>query len=78
MKPPPPIRPRAFTLVEILLAVTIFMMMMGSIMACWKAVVNGTETGERAAALAQRARITMRELEDSLNNMDVKANSPVL
>jgi type II secretory pathway pseudopilin PulG len=76
MKPPPPARPRAFTLVEILLAITIFMMMMGSIMACWKAVVSGTETGERTAAMAQRARITMRELEDSLNNMDVKANSP--
>ena len=71
MKPPAQTRPRAFTLVEIMVAITLFMFMMGSIMACWKVIVSGTRTGETAAAMAQRARTSMRAIEDSLNNMDI-------
>lgn len=71
MKLPAHSRPRAFTLVEIMVAITMFMLMMGSIMACWKAIVSGTETGERAAAMAQRARNSMKAVEDSLNNLEI-------
>ena len=71
MKLPAPNRPRAFTLVEIMIAITMFMLMMGSIMACWKVVVSGTHTAQTAAAMAQRARTTMRALEDSLNNLQI-------
>jgi len=62
---------RAFTLVEIMVAITIFMLMMGSIMACWKVIVSGMETGQTAAAMAQRARTSMRAVEDSLNNLEI-------
>ncbi len=71
MKPPAHIRPRAFTLVEIMVAIFVFMLVMGSIMACWKAIVSGTQTGETAAAMAQRARTSMRAVEDSLNNLEI-------
>jgi hypothetical protein len=71
MKLPDHIRPRAFSLVEILIAITLFMMMMGTVMACWKSIVSGTQTGEMAAAMAQRARNSMRAMEDSLNNMEI-------
>jgi len=66
-------RPRAFTLVEIMVATAIFMLIMGTIMACWKVIVSGTHTGEVAAAMAQRARASMRAVEDSLNNMEISA-----
>src|ERR1017187_2038768 len=69
MKLPDHPRRRAFTLVEIMVAITMFMMMMISVMACWKVIVSGTRTGETAAAMAQRARTSMRAIEDSLNNM---------
>jgi len=68
-------RPRAFTLVEIMVALAVFMLMMGSIFACWKAVVRGTQTGETAAAMAQRARVTMRAVEDALNNLEVSKSN---
>jgi hypothetical protein len=58
-------------MVEIMVAIAIFMVMMGSIMACWKVIVSGTQVGERAAAMAQRARASMRALEDSLNNLEI-------
>ena len=68
-------RASGFTLVEIMVAVAIFMMMMGSIMACWKAIVSGTHTGEVAAAMAQRARASMRAIEDSLNNLEISKDN---
>ena len=56
---------------EVMVAIAMFMMIMGSIMACWKVVINGTETAQRAAAMAQRSRISMKTIEDALNNMEV-------
>jgi type II secretory pathway pseudopilin PulG len=75
VKMPAPARLRAFSLVEIMVALAVFMLMMGSIFACWKAVVRGTESGETAAAMAQRARVTMRAVEDSLNNLEISRNN---
>jgi type II secretory pathway pseudopilin PulG len=80
MKPPNPhvaARSRAFTLVEIMVAITLFMMMMGSIMACWKSILSGARVGEAAAAAAQRSRTSMRAVEDSLNNLEI-VNTPQL
>jgi hypothetical protein len=57
--------------VEIMVSLAVFMLIMGSVMACWKAVVSGTHTGEVAAAMAQRARNSMRAVEDSLNNLEM-------
>ena len=70
----PPHGPRAFTLMEIMVAVTLFMMVMISIMACWKVIIRGTQTGETAAAMAQRARTSMRAVEDSLNNLEISTS----
>ena len=75
MKMPARPLPRAFTLVEIMIAIALFMMMMGSIMACWKVIVSGKETGETAAAMAQRARTSMKAVEDSLNNLELSVTN---
>ena len=71
MKLPGPTRPRAFTLLEIVIAMTVFSMVMVSVMACWKCIIVGTETGRAAAAAAQRARTSMRAIEDALNNAEI-------
>jgi hypothetical protein len=75
MKLPARPSPCAFTLVEIMVAVTLFMMVMISIMACWKVIISGTQTGETAAAMAQRARTSMRAVEDSLNNLEISVTN---
>jgi type II secretory pathway pseudopilin PulG len=67
--------PRAFTLVEIMVSLAVFMLIMGSIMGCWKAIVSGAHTGEAAAAMAQRARNSMRAVEDSLNNLEISVQN---
>ena len=54
-----------------MVAMAMFMLMMGSVMACWKVIVSGTETAQRAAAMAQRARISMKTVEDALNNVEL-------
>jgi prepilin-type N-terminal cleavage/methylation domain-containing protein len=64
-------RRRGFTLVEILVAVSLLMLVMTSIFACWKAIVSGTRVGETVAASAQRARASMKAVEDSLNNIEI-------
>jgi len=64
-------RRRGFTLIEIVIAVTIFSVIMLGIMRCWKVIINGTQTGQAAAAAAQRARTSMRAIEDSLSNAEV-------
>ena len=64
---------RAFTLLEIVIAMTVFSMVMVSVMACWKCIISGTETARAAAAAAQRARTSMRAIEDALNNAEIIA-----
>lgn len=56
----------AFTLVEVMIAMTIFMMVMASIYACWASIVKGTKVGENAAAKAQRARVAVHTVEQAL------------
>lgn len=55
-----------FTLVEIMVAVGIFGMIMVAIYASWSAILRGTKIGQDAAVEAQRARMTMRCIEDAL------------
>jgi prepilin-type N-terminal cleavage/methylation domain-containing protein len=64
-------RRRAFTLLEVMVAITLFMLVMGSIFACWKSIVSGAKVAETAAAAAQRDRTSMRAVEDSLNNLEI-------
>ncbi|MGD1083686.1 MAG: prepilin-type N-terminal cleavage/methylation domain-containing protein [Verrucomicrobiota bacterium] len=65
------IRSRAFTLLEILIAITVFSVVMMGMMATWKCIISGTQTGQAAAAAAQRARISIKTIEDALNNTEV-------
>ena len=57
---------RAFTLVEILIAIGILAMVLTAIFSSWTAILRATKVGLDAAAAVQRARIVMRTLEDSL------------
>lgn len=56
----------AFTLVEIMVAIGILSMVLAAIYSSWTAILRASKVGLDAAASAQRARITIRVLEDSL------------
>lgn len=56
----------AFTLVEIMVAMAIFSLVVAAIFTTWELVLKASATGQTAALQAQRERITMRALEESL------------
>jgi type II secretion system protein J len=57
---------RAFTLIEVLVAVAIFGSILAAGYACWNAVVRGSKTGLKAAADVQRDRVASRAIQDAL------------
>ena len=57
---------RAFTLLEIMIAMTIFTVVLIAIYSSWMSIVRGSKSGLNAAAAAQRSRIAMRAIEDAL------------
>ena len=57
---------RAFTLIEIMLALMIFSMVIAAIYSTWMMVMRATKTGQDAAARAQRQRVALRTIEDGL------------
>ncbi|HXB59384.1 MAG TPA: prepilin-type N-terminal cleavage/methylation domain-containing protein [Candidatus Acidoferrales bacterium] len=59
-------RSKAFTLVEIMLALAIFSMLIAALYATWTLVIKATIVGKRAGAQRQRERIAMGAIEDSL------------
>jgi type II secretory pathway pseudopilin PulG len=66
-KPAPPMRASgAFTIVEVMLAIGIFAMMMAGIFQTWMGVSKAVVAGRNAAAQAQRARISIKAIEDAL------------
>jgi len=54
-----------FTILEIMLAIGIFMIVLTAIYATWMAILKGTQSGLKAAAEVQRSRIAIRTLEDA-------------
>jgi prepilin-type N-terminal cleavage/methylation domain-containing protein len=56
---------RAFTLIEIMLAITIFSLVLAAIYSTWSLVLRASKAGEEAAAQVQRQRIAVRTIEDS-------------
>ena len=56
----------AFTLVEVMLAIAIFALLVSAIFGSWTAVLRSSKFGLSAAAQAQRTRVSMRALEESL------------
>src|ERR1035438_9715863 len=65
----------AFTLIEVMVSIAVFMLVMGSVMACWRCVVNGKIVAENAAAAAQRARIGIRTIETALTTAEISKNN---
>ncbi len=59
-------RCRAFTLVEIMVALAIFGMLVAAIYSTWTLLLRSKQVGNAAAAQVQRQRIAVRTLEDSL------------
>ena len=54
-----------------MVSIAVFMLIMGSVIACWKCIVNGKIIAENAAAAAQRARGGIRTVEDALTTAQV-------
>jgi len=77
LQPPALRRQRAFTLVEIMVAIAIFALVLTAIYSSWTAILRASKTGLAVAASAQRARVTIRVLEDSLGSaQSFAANLP--
>ena len=60
-----PVR-RAFTLLEIMLAIAIFGLVMAAIYSSWMLILRATKVGQEAAAQVQRQRVAVRTIEDAL------------
>ena len=59
---------RAFTLVEVMVAMALFAMVMVAIYSSWTAILRGSKVGLDAAAEAQRSRVAVRALRDALTS----------
>jgi prepilin-type N-terminal cleavage/methylation domain-containing protein len=56
----------AFTLIEVMIAMTIFGMVMLAIYTSWTSILRGSKVGLNAAAEAQRTRVAVRAIRDAL------------
>jgi type II secretion system protein J len=68
MKPRISISARAFTLIEVMVALALLVMVIAAVYSSWIAIIRGSKTGLTAAAEVQRSRIAMRTLEDALTS----------
>lgn len=59
-------RCRAFTLIEIMVAMMVFGMVIAAIYATWALVMRASRVGQAVATQAQRQRVVLRTIEDSL------------
>jgi prepilin-type N-terminal cleavage/methylation domain-containing protein len=57
---------RAFTLIEIMVAIAIFSIVIAAIYSTWTLILRASQVGQNTAAQAQRQRIALRTIEDSL------------
>lgn len=58
-------RRAGFTILEIMLAIGIFMIVLTAIYATWMAILKGTRSGLKAAAEVQRSRVAIRTIESA-------------
>jgi prepilin-type N-terminal cleavage/methylation domain-containing protein len=56
----------AFTLIEIMVSIMIFALIVAAIYSTWVLILKSSQVGQAAAARAQRQRIAIRTIEDSL------------
>lgn len=66
---------RAFTLVEVMVSIAVFMLVMGTVIACWKCIISGQAAAETAAAAAQRARIGMNTIQEALTTGEISGQN---
>jgi len=59
----------AFTLIEVMIAITIFTMVMAAIYSTWFMIVRASRVAQEAAAQAQRERIAIHTIENSLTQI---------
>jgi type II secretion system protein J len=57
---------RAFTLIEVMIAIAIFALLVAAVYSTWVVILKSAQVGQEAAAQAQRQRIAIRTIEDSL------------
>ncbi len=60
---------RAFTLIEILIALSIFCLVLVSIHSTWMAILRASRAGQDAAIAVQRARMAGRTIEEALGSV---------
>src|ERR1017187_907699 len=60
---------RAFTLLEIIVALTLFMLVAAAIFSSWSAVMRASKVGLTAAAKVQRSRMAMQTIEEALTSV---------
>ncbi|MGZ4971557.1 MAG: PulJ/GspJ family protein [Limisphaerales bacterium] len=65
----------AFTLLEILVAMSLFTLVLVSIFQCWKLIANGSKVGLEAAASAQRARTGILTIQAALQTAQMSLGS---
>ena len=58
-------------MLEVMVSITIFSMVLLAIYSSWSAILRGTQLGHAAAAEAQRGRITVNALEQSLGSTEL-------
>jgi prepilin-type N-terminal cleavage/methylation domain-containing protein len=56
----------AFTLIEIMIAIAVFTLVIAAIYSTWAVIMKSSTVAQDVAAQAQRQRITLRTIEDSL------------
>jgi type II secretion system protein J len=61
---------RAFTLIEIMIAISIFSLVLAAIYSSWTAILRARKVAGDATASVQRARISIRIIEDSLGSVE--------
>src|SRR3954452_5679150 len=66
MKPARNPSSRAFTLLELLVALSLLSIVVIAVYSSWNAILKSTKVGLDAAASSQRARMSMSALQDSL------------
>jgi type II secretion system protein J len=59
-------RARAFTLIELMVAIAIFALLITAVYSTWTLLLKSTQIGSAAGGRVQRQRIAIRTLEDSL------------
>jgi type II secretory pathway pseudopilin PulG len=64
----------AFTLLEIVVAIGLFTFIMVGVISCWECIIKGTEAARKATAEAQRARVSVKAIQDALTCTEINAS----